>query len=152
MGTLIRISCSNCKYEKEYLMGAGQLFFENQDRVKKLINKLSGVSVKEICIESNYNQVFRCFKCNRLYNKVSIIYKVEGTIFFYRIFYECTKCRSPLYPLFSNCVYNQNYIEHNKMGFNINYELDYYRNVMEDIPCYECGMRKLYISGNGVWD
>jgi len=153
MGNIITISCRKCNYDKEFLIGVGELFFESQKNPKKIVNKLSGININDIIIEDNFEQVFRCFNCNRLSNKSTITYKLKDSIFIFQIFYKCTKCKLPLYPLFNDSISCTNYyMENNKMENIENYESEYYQKTLEDIPCYKCGMRELYMNGWGYWD
>lgn len=159
MGSILDISCSECRYNNEYFLGVGEFFGERENKSIAIVNKIAGVDKSEIIIEESSIQVFRCFGCNSLFNKLEISYRIKNRLpVLYNILYECNKCRQPLYPLFNDNVFciRHSCDERSDSGENIRsgngYELDYYENVLKDIPCYKCGKRNIYLSGWGIFD
>ncbi|MBK8550678.1 MAG: hypothetical protein IPL53_06300 [Ignavibacteria bacterium] len=106
MGSILDISCRECRYNKEYFLGVGEFFGERENKSMAIVNKLAGVDKSEILIEESSIQVFRCFGCNSLFNKLEISYRIKNRLpVLYNILYKCNKCRQPLYPLFNDNVF-----------------------------------------------
>lgn len=158
MGSILDISCSECNYKNEYFLGVGEFFREREIKSIALVNRLAGISRSQIIIEECSTQIFRCFGCNSLFNKLEITFRIKDSLpALHNILYECNKCRLPLYPVFSdNVFYMRHSCERKSSGdrfkFNNDYEFDYYENVLKDIPCYKCGKRNIYLSGWGLFD
>ena len=157
MGNILDISCGECKYSNEFFLGVGEFFSERNHKSAALVRKITGIEEYRIIIENSFVQVFRCFRCNGLYNKIDISYRIRDNMAVnYNILYECNKCHEPLYPLFSDGVHCSKHIKYNNIKCidisNIDYELYYYEKILKDIPCYKCGNRKLYLSAWGNFD
>ncbi|MEO8447156.1 MAG: hypothetical protein ABI528_06650 [bacterium] len=157
MGSILDISCSECRYNNEYFLGIGEFFSERNQKSISLVNKIAGIDKQRIIIADSFVQVFRCFGCNGLFNKMHIRYRVKDSVQFnYNLLYECIKCKEPIYPLFSEEVQCSHHLNHVKSAVEVDtkndYELYYYEKVLKDIPCYKCGNRKLYLSAWGVFD
>lgn len=157
MGSILDISCRECRYNNEYFLGVGEFFSERNNKSILIVNKIAGIDKHRIIIEDSFVQVFRCFGCNALFNKMQISYKVKDSLRLnHTVLYECTKCRELLYPLFTYGLYCPHHsIKYNSAGGKNNgndYELYYYEKVIQDIPCYKCGNRKLYLNGWGVFE
>ncbi len=157
MGNILNISCRECRYNNEYFLGVGEFFRERNKKSVSIINKLAGIDKQNIIIDDSFIQVFRCFGCNGLFNKLHISYRVKDSLqMIYSVLYKCVKCRQPLYPLFS---YGQQFPNHSQKlnseaGENNSndFEIYYYEKVIQDIPCYKCGNRKLYLNAWGVFE
>lgn len=157
MGSILDIGCSSCKYSNEYFLGTGDFFRERDIKSIAIVNKIAGIDKSRILIVKSFVQVFRCFGCNGLFNKMYVSYKVKDSLpLQYSILYECNKCREPLYPLFSDrihCTHQLMYQNEQKTDeLRDDYELYYYEKVLKDIPCYKCGNRKLNLNAWGVFD
>ena len=157
MGNILDISCGDCKYDNEYFIGVGEFFRERNLKSAAIVCKIAGIDKYKIIIENSFVQIFRCFRCNCLYNKMDICYKVKGSQpVNFGILYRCNKCNEPLYPLFSDSIHCSKHISYQNMKCSDpernDYELYYYEKVLRDIPCYKCGNRKLYLRAWGVFD
>ena len=159
MGNILNIGCSSCKYSNEYFLGTGDFFRERNIKSVAIVNKIAGIDISRILIVNSFVQVFRCFGCNGLFNKMYISYKVKDSLSLqYSILYECNKCREPLYPLFSDGILCTHQLNHQKEKntdepeLRADYELYYYEKVLNDIPCYKCGNRKLHLNAWGEFD
>jgi hypothetical protein len=157
MGSILDISCRECRYNNEYFLGVGEFFSERNNKSILIVNKIAGIDKHRIIIEDSFVQVFRCFGCNGLFNKMQISYKVKDSLrLSYNVLYECNKCREPLYPLFCGGLQCYRQINFNKTqrveNIRNDYELYYYEKVIQDIPCHKCGNRKLYLNGWGVFE
>lgn len=157
MGSILDISCRECKYNNEFFLGVGEFFSGRKNKSISIVNKIAGIDMHRIIIEESFIQVFRCFGCNGLFNKLQISYKVKDSLqLSYNVLYECNKCREPIYPLFYGGLQCSRHINlnntHKAENINKEYELYYYEKVLQDVPCHKCGNRKLYLNSWGVFD
>lgn len=157
MGNILDISCSECKYNDEYFLGVGEFFSDRNKKSISIVNKIAGVDRQRIIIQDSFVQVFRCYGCNGLFNKMQISYKVKDSLHLsYNILYECNKCREPIFPLFFGGLQCHRQIDFNKIhkadNISNDHVLYYYEKVLQDVPCHKCGNRKLYLNGWGAFD
>ncbi len=156
MGSILDISCSECNYMNEYFLGIGEFFKERENKSIAIVNKLAGIDKSKIIIKESSIQVFRCFGCNSLFNKLEISFRIKDNLqALYNVLYECNKCRLPLYPVFSDNIFYMRHCCEEKSclnNFSNEFEFGYYENVLKDIPCYKCGKRNIYLSGWGFFD
>lgn len=157
MGNILDIGCIDCRYSNEFFLGVGEFFRERNRKSADIVSRIAGIDKYKIIIENSFVQVYRCFSCNCLFNKMEISYKIKDSLpVNYSVLYKCNKCNEPLYPLFSDGIHCSRQIIYKNIKCSnpeINdYELYYYEKILRDIPCYKCGNRKLYLSAWGIFD
>lgn len=110
MGSSYGIRCSECDYEKQFIIGVGMMYSPGnlQDvdsefsilpsliKSKKTLNLVSELlKEKNGRISEEYgHEVFVCSKCGEFYERFAYKVKYDGGVFVPE--YKCTKCKAVL--------------------------------------------------------
>lgn len=144
MGTSYGISCKECDYSKNFMIGTGMMYgldniidFDSEfPLLKQLIRSKKArshikqlVSEKNATIANDYGHaIYRCPKCGEFYERffIHLDYE-EGS---YEVEYTCTKCKTELEILLHQ--------KRSPFGWGLE-EIN-----LEKYPCPKCGTHSLY--------
>lgn len=130
MGDTLRVSCSDCSYERELRVGKGLLYnkpgsylIESEIPSKQMQNKLFE-NMEGPCTEVKATrEVYRCEKCNRVMDCLSV--SVVNGKKSYKTKYRCPRCNKTM------TVIEMRTGEH---------------------PCPNCDQGILHVENIGQWD
>ena len=152
MGSSFGIKCSECDYEKQFMLGIGMMYspsnLEDVDsefsllpgliKSKKTLNLVSGLlKDKNGRLGEFYgHKLFTCLKCREFYERFSYQIDYDGGAFMPE--YKCSKCKVPL----SEVEYLKSEDEWNREVI-----------ALSNYACPKCGKHSLYEGGTMImWD
>jgi hypothetical protein len=151
MGEMIDIFCKDCNYREGFSLGVGMLYHSlenvldevppaNRKEIKSIIHN------NEVLEEGGCHTLFRCIKCNALYERfhVRIVYKTHnGEERKYEIHHWCSKDHSELVPVNTS----EEFDEEDYRG-----DHEILAPFIEQLPCPKCAKKSLVIQNSGFWD
>ena len=153
MGEMIQIFCKDCKYREGFSLGVGMLYHSlenvldevpptNRKEIKSIIHN------NEVLEEGGCHTLFRCIKCNALYERfhVKIEYKTNnGEKRMYETHHFCSTCHSELVP-----VNTSEEDEEDEEDYRGDHEI--LAPFVAQLQCPKCAKKFLAIENMGYWD
>lgn len=154
MGSSYGISCRECDYSKDFMIGIGMMYnpyslrdFDSEFALLPHLirSKKSLAYIKKLLNEKNAeiadgygHEIYRCPKCGEFHGRFYLRLEYDGGS--YEVEYKCPKCKAGLKLI----DYDINEVE-GWQEKKIN---------LEKYPCPKCGNFSLYEDGNGLilWD
>jgi hypothetical protein len=150
MGEIIEIFCKECNYRKGFSLGVGMVYYSlenvlsevppaNRKEIKDIIHN------HEVLEEGGWHTLFRCVKCNELYERfyVKIDYVQNGEKKRYETHHWCSKCHLELFP-----VYEDKEVEEDDGRDSV----EMYASILGGLSCPKCNRKSLSINKIGYWD
>ena len=151
MGEMIEIFCKECNYRKGFSLGVGMVYYSlenvlgevppaNRKEIKGIINNY------EVLEEGGWHTLFRCVKCNALYERfhVKIDYKTHnGEKRTYETHHFCSKCDTELIPVNGGEEIDED-------DYRGDHEI--LAPFVAQLPCPKCAKISLSIENIGYWD
>ena len=138
MGDGIILNCKKCGYQKDFIFGIGFMYGDLMDVIETIPKKHREEIypiVKNYDVHPLFEQkVFKCNKCNGLYNKLWVKMDYDGNKT-YETKYKCYKCKIDLEK--------------------IDFDLDNEKNQdfkFPDLICPKCGFKYLDQPMIILWD
>ena len=94
------VLCENCRYEREFMLGSGMMYF-GLDQIIQFLDKKSYEEVSKI-LEKNSNPhyksdghcVYQCQQCFSVREKLHLLISDENKKIIYRTSSNCSKCKT----------------------------------------------------------